>query len=186
MGILIAPVPIETKFAEVHVHADPRLAFQVMTAFGASAQHAGGASSQILEKSEDGKCLLIEFHTPAKNLLGRSKVYRTVERVTLHEPEVIDFKGIEGMFPLLRDRITLLDDEAGHTRLRYESTFGLWGGILGQIFGRLVVRPKLEKFMREHVNEMKETIETRASRSRVYPQTPCTTLGVEEDDGPAA
>lgn len=185
MGILIFPIPIKTKPAEVHVHADPRLAFQVITAFGASAQHAGGASSQVLEKSENGNRLLVEFHTPAKNLLGRPKVYRTVEWVTLHEPEAVDFEGIEGMFPLLRDRM-VLENEDGHTRLRYESTFGLWGGVLGSVFGRLAVRPKLEKFMREHLIEMKETIETRASRSRIYPQTPCTTLGTEEADGAAA
>ena len=168
----MSPIPIRVTPAEIHVHADRRLTFQVLTAFGASAQHPGGASSKVVERAEDGKRLLVEFHTPATGPFGRPTVYRTLEWVTLHEPEAIDFDGQGGPFSLLRDRFTL-KEEAGCTRFRYESTFALKGGIFGWLLGVLYVRRKLGKFMRTHMTEMKETIEERAKRSNVFPQLPC-------------
>ena len=46
----------------------------------------------------------------------------------------------------------------------------------------LYVRPMMKRFMRQHVEELKETIEARASRSKLYPQQPCDDEGASEDD----
>lgn len=94
--------------------------------------------------------------------------------MTLHEPEAIDFEGVEGPLALLRDRF-VLEDAGGYTAFRYESTFGVKGGTLGWVVGRFYVKPLLARFMRQHVRQLKETIEERARRSRVFPYRECRT-----------
>lgn len=163
-------IPVRLPPQEVHIHADRRLAFQVLTAFGASQGIEGGAS-QVLRREDDGS-LLVEFHTQGQGLFGQRKVYRTVERVTLHEPDRVEFEGVEGPLTLLEDRFFLAAD-GNCTRLRYESRFGLRGWIAGWLISLLYVRPLMRRMMRHHLAEMKETIEARAKRSKVYPQRPC-------------
>lgn len=168
-------IPIQLRPAEIHIHADRRLAFEVITAFGANRQPAHG-SSTVLERQ--GDLLLVEFHTPVRGPLGLHKVYRTVERVALHPPEAVEFEGVKGPIRLLRDRLFLVD-EGGCTRLRYDSQIGLGWGPIGWLVGRLLVQPVMQKFMRNHLAEMKETIEARAKKSRVYPQRACLFAGQE-------
>lgn len=161
--------PIQLRAAESHIHADRRLAFEVLTAFGAAGQPSG-AKSTVLERQGDR--LLVEFHTLVQGPLGRRKVFRTVERVTLRPPDAVEFEGVEGPLRRLRDRLVLVE-EGGCTRLRYESEIGLGWGPIGWLVGRLVVQPVMQRFMRAHLVEMKETIEARARKSRMYPQRPC-------------
>ena len=163
-------IPIRMEPVEIHIHADRRLAFQILTAFGAN-QPDGGFSKVLRE--ETGR-KLVEFHSLIPTARGGKKLYRTVEWVTLHEPEAIDFEGVEGPLNLLRDRF-VLDDVGGCTRLRYESTFGVRGGVFGWLVGRLRVKPLLAAFMLEHTRKLKETIEERAKRSRIFPYRECGT-----------
>ena len=157
-------IPIRMDPVEIHIHADRRLAFQVLTSFGAK-QPDGGSSSVL---REEGGRKLVEFHSLIPTLTGGKKVYRTVEWVTLHEPEEIGFQGAEGPLALLRDRF-VLEDVGGYTRFRYESTFGSKGWIFGWLVGKLYVKPLLGRFMREHARRLKVTIEERAQRSRIFP-----------------
>lgn len=162
-------IPIHLRSAEVHIHADRRLAFEVVTAFGAGSQPSQG-SSKVLERQGDR--LLVEFHTSVPGPFGRRKVYRTVERVTLRPPEAVEFEGVQGPLRRLRDRLAF-QEEGGCTRLRYESEIGLGWGPVGWLIGILVVQPMMRRFIRRHLVEMKETIEARAKKSRVYPQPSC-------------
>ena len=116
-------LPIRLKPVEVHIHADRRLAFQVLTAFGG--QQDDGSSSTVLQDAGDRK--LVEFHSLMPTPRDGGRFYRTVEWVTLREPEEIRFEGVEGPLDLLHDRF-LLRDVGGCTLFRYESTFGLEGG----------------------------------------------------------
>ena len=161
-------IPIRLKPVELHIHADRRLAFQVLTAFGA--RQDDGGSSTVLKDEGDRK--LVEFHSVIPTRRGKQKAYRTVEAVTLCEPDEIRFEGVEGPLDLLKDRF-VLQDVAGCTLFRYESTFGLRGGLAGWLRGQLVIRPVLRRFMREHSLKLKKTIEDRAKRSRVYPYRDC-------------
>ena len=161
-------IPIRMDAVEIHIHADRRLAFQVLTAFGTA--QPDGSSSRVLR--DEGQRKLVEFHALIPTAAGGKKVYRTVEWVTLHEPEAIDFEGVEGPLDLLRDRF-VLDDVAGCTRFRYESMFGLKGWVVGWLAARSRVKPLLGRFMREHTHQLKATIEERAKRSRVFPYRPC-------------
>lgn len=164
-------IPIRLDPVEIHIHADRRLAFQVLTAF--AAQQSDGGSSRVLREEEGRK--LVEFHSAISTFGGCKTRVRTVEWVTLHEPEAIDFEGVEGPLTLLRDRF-VLEDVGGCTRLRYESSFGLKGGLFGWLKGIFYVRPLLSRFMREHARELKRTIEERAKRSRVFPYRECGTI----------
>lgn len=168
-------IPIRLAPVELHVHADRRLAFQVLTAFGA--RQEDGSSSTVLKDEGDRK--LVEFRSVIPTR-GRQKIYRTVEWVTLHEPDEIRFEGVEGPLDLLQDRF-LLENVDGCTLFRYESTIGLSGGVAGWLRGQLMVRPVLRKFMREHSRTLKATIEDRARRSRVYPYRQCGLAGAGRD-----
>lgn len=161
-------IPIRMNPVEIHIHADRRLAFQVLTAFGAK-QPAGG-STRVLREEEGRK--LVEFHSLIPTSAGGKKVYRTVEWVTLYEPEAIDFQGVEGPLALLRDRF-VLGDVGGCTQFRYESTFGMKGWVLGWLRGQFYVKPLLRLFMLEHTRQLKVTIEARAKLSRVFPYREC-------------
>ena len=162
-------IPIRLPAMSVHIHADRRLVFQVLTAFGVSGM-SDGSRSKVLERGDDR--LLVEFHTPGRDLLGRRRVYRTVEWVTPREPESIEFEGVEGPLSMLCDEFQLAS-EGACTRLTYHSRFGVWGWVGGWLIGMAVVRRMLKRMMHEHLLEMKETVEARAKRSKVMPQRPC-------------
>ena len=161
-------MPVSMPRQEVHVHADRRLAYEVLTAFGVG--KPGEETSKVL-KEEEGR-LLVEFHTSGKGLFGRPKVYDTLEWVSGHEPERVDFDTVEGPLTMMQDHITP-EEQGGCTLLRYESECGLWGWLAGWAMMMLYVRPVKQRFVRAHLDELKETIEARAKRSRVYPQQPC-------------
>ena len=165
-------VPIRLRPVELHIHADRRLAFQVLTAFG-TRQEDGGSS--LVLKAE-GNRRLVEFHAVIPTFWRAQKRgqkrYRTVEWVTLLEPEEVLFEGVEGPLDLLRDRFVLRDVD-GCTRFRYESTIGMRGGVAGWLKGQILVRPTLSRFMRDHSRRLKETIEARAKQSRLYPYRRC-------------
>lgn len=161
-------IPVRMEAVETHIHADRRLAFQVLTAFGAS--QPDGGSSTVLR--DEGHRKLVEFHSLIPAAAGGKQMVRTVEWVTLQAPEAIDFEGVEGPLPFLRDRF-VLEDTGGCTRFRYESTFGLKGWIVGWLIGRCRVKPRLGRFMRAHTHALKATIEERARQSRVFPYRRC-------------
>jgi hypothetical protein len=161
-------IPIRLASVELHMHADRRLAFQVLTAFGA--RQEDGSSSTVLR--DEGNRKLVEFRSLIPTPRDTQKIYRTIEWVILHEPDEIRFEGVEGPLDLLRDCF-LLRDVSGCTLFRYESTVGLKGGLAGWLRGQFLVRPVLRRFMREHSLKLKETIEARARQSRIYPYREC-------------
>ena len=162
-------IPIRMPPARAHMRADPRLAFEVIGAFGTSQPDGSGA--RVLRTDPGGR-LLVEFRTRVPTLRGGNRIQRTVERVTLRSPERIDFEGVEGPLRVLRDRFTFADFD-GCTEFTYESTFAIGWSVVGWLIGWLYARPLLGRFMREHVEELRETVEARAARSRQYPQPAC-------------
>lgn len=156
----------------VQVCADRRLAFQVLTAFGAKT--ADGSTSEVL--SEAGNTKLVKFTTPVK-LIWRTRQLATEERVTLDEPRTIDFELLRAenymrVFSLFKERFTLQDAD-GCTDFTYDSRFRIHGMPLSYPFAVGVVRPILARFMEQHLAELKQTIEQRAERSKMYPQKKC-------------
>jgi hypothetical protein len=121
------PIPVTLTPVEVHINAQRELVFQYLTAFGAAGP---GRERSAIVLEDHGNRKLIEFHSRVKGLLGRTKRVTTVEWVTLNEPASIDFEGVKGPLSLLRDRFEL-EDHGSCTVLRYSSTIGVPGGILG-------------------------------------------------------
>ncbi len=164
--------PIDLPPAEIHIHADRRLAFQVVTAFGAAMSDEGVPGPKVLR--DEGNRKLVAFSTPIK-LFGMRKVFPTNEWVTLREPEEVQFDLVPGNGPivgglkLLADRFTF-EDREGCTLLRYDSRFAIRWSWPGWILGKLLFAPILRSLMRNHLDELKVLIEERASRSRAFPQ----------------
>ena len=164
--------PITVKPAEIHIHADRRLAFQFLSAFGAAMPADMGKPPEVLQDEGDRK--LIAFSTPLK-MLGMSMVIPTKEWVTLRDPEQIDFslvpgKGIvTGGLRVLDDRFTL-EDRGGCTLMRYDSTFAIRWSWPGWVSGKLLFGRIIRMHMHHHLEQVKVMIEERAQRSRVFPQ----------------
>lgn len=150
-------IPIKMKPAEVHINADRLRVYKWLTSFADNGP-AGGPT--VLAREGPAK-LIVEFRTPITGLLGGRKTHRTVERVTLSEPSEIRFEGLEGPLDLLRDRISVNEESAG-TNVRYESTFGLRGSVFGWLLGMLYVKRVLGGFMRQHLQQIKASIEREA------------------------
>lgn len=151
------------------INADRRLAFQVLTAFGAKAPD--GSATQVLQQRNDAR--LVRFTTPFP-ALGAKLNLVTDEWVTATQPQHIRFqlergRGIMAAFAALDD-IFILEDRNGMTRMTYESAFALRGGLLGHLIARAIMRRVMRGFMRSHLKELKHTIEQRAARSKLYPQ----------------
>ncbi len=165
-------IPLKLEPLEGHFHADTRLAFQVLTAFGT--KESDSPSSRLLKDEGDRK--LVEFVTST----GKGdKTVTTQEWVTLDEPGEIRFSGVKGPLQLLEDRFTLEDDN-GCTNFRYESTIGVrgswWGWLIARFYAKLIV----ERLMRTHLPEMKEAVENRAKKSILYPQSKCAAHAAQE------
>ncbi len=154
-------IPIRISSIEIQIHARRQMVFQSLTAFGTKTP-GSETSSRVLSQVE-GR-LLVEFETSVPLLFGKRKVFRTVEWVTPHEPEMVEFEEAEGPFAIRRERL-ILEEEGKSTRLKYEAEFGMRGWILGWLLGILFIRPKLSHAVREHMTVLKETIEAQAQRS---------------------
>ncbi len=149
--------PIHIPPIEVKINADRRLVFQFVTNFGTKAS-GSGVSSRVLSREENS--LLVELETELPVLFGVRKMFRTVERVTLHEPEWVQFDEIEGSFAMRQERL-ILEETGANTCLRYEANFAVKGRVFGWLLGLLFARPKLKHAVQAHLMEIRETFETR-------------------------
>ena len=169
--------PMELEPRSVHIRADRRLVFQVLTAYGGSEQSGlDGYSTRVIEDHGDRK--LVEFHTPLR-VRNRTDVARTVEWVQLTEPERIDFWLAEGYeeksifaLSLLEDAF-VLDDRDGCTEMTYESRLAVKAPVVGWLLARWVIVPVMSRHMVEHLEDIRGLCEDRAERSRVWPQVEC-------------
>ena len=166
--------PITLEPRSIHIQADRRLVYQVLTAYGQSG--LDGYSTRVMEDRGDLK--LVEFHTPLK-VHNSTHVVRSVEWVRLTPPDRIDFWLAEGYeeksvfaLSLLEDAF-VLDARGGCTEMTYESRLAVKAPVIGWLLARLIIGPVMRRHMVEHLEEVKELCEARAVRSRVFPQGEC-------------
>ena len=181
----MAHIPIDLPDQSVHVHAQRELAFEVVSSFGAGGKAGGmsgsfgagkrGESALVLEESETR--MLVEFRTHIK--FGPfSATWKTTEWVSPEKPVSIDFELvpdhgiISGGLRLLTDHFEF-EQQGNCTVLTYKSRFGIRWSVGGWMLGKALIGPIIKRHMIEHLGEVKETIESRASRSRLYPQLEC-------------
>lgn len=146
---------VELPAVEVLVPAPVEDVFEWVTSFR---QNTSGGGSRVLSTEENGD-LVCEFVSVVFGLLGRRKVHRTIERVTLEPPSEVRFQGMKGPLDLLSDRFTLRSVEGG-TQFRYESTVGLKGSVFGWLLCQTYVRAVLGRFMRVHAQKVREHFES--------------------------
>jgi len=174
----VAHIPIDLPDQSIHIHAPRELAFEMISALGSMSgdKSARAPMSKVLRKEADK--MLIEFNTPLK--LGPiATTWKTTEWVTPMQPSSIDFELVPtdgilaGGLRQLSDRFEFAE-EGNCTVLNYKSRFGIRWSVGGWLLGIAVVKPIIKAHMIEHLDEIKEMIENRAKRSRVYPQLACT------------
>lgn len=181
----MAHIPIDLPDQSVHIHADRELAFEMVSALGSgptSSNCNDGSSrpmSKVLEKRDDR--MLVEFATPLK-LGPLSTTWISTEWVTPMTPTSIDFElvpargVVAGGLQQLSDRFEF-EQEGNCTRLRYKSRIGIRWSVGGWLLGKVLIGPFIKSHMVEHLGEVKELVENRAKRSRIYPQKDCTIGG---------
>lgn len=177
----MAHIPISLPDQSIHIHAQRELAFQMVSALGISEEDRANGNSKkgptIKVIAANGNRQLVEFRTPLK-LGPLNTSWKTTEWVTPHSPVSIDFdllpdSGlVAGGLRELHDRFDF--EQAGNcTVLNYQSQFGIRWSVGGWLLGKLVFRPIIKKHMIQHLTEVKQLIENRARRSRIYPQLAC-------------
>ncbi len=152
---------------ETIVNAPREMVFQMLTAFGRGRLPGSKDKSRVIE--QDGDRLIVEFTTDAIY-----KTYVTLEEVTLHSPDTITFKHLEGPLDSCDEVFTFEELPDGKTLWRHTGSFRLGWPVVGDAVGRNVTKRWFERVMRKHMREMKEAIEARAARSHVFkrPATP--------------
>ena len=88
----------------IHIHADRRSVFQMLTTFG---EGAPGFEETSRVLSQEAARSLVEFYTRKCGVVGGCRIYRTVEWVTPYEPERIEFSTVEDPLPMTRERYIL-------------------------------------------------------------------------------
>lgn len=155
--------PIELKRQSVEIDAPRELVFQMLSSFRRG-RIAGDNTESTRLISEDGNVKTVEFTTKAGPFS-----YRTLEEVTLHRPEKIEFKHLEGPLDFSEEEFTLDETPDGGTLLTHSGSF-VWKRIpfFGWFGGVIHTRPMYHSVIRKHFATVREAAETRAARSHVY------------------
>ena len=179
----MAHIPIDLPDQSVHIHAQRDLAFEVISSFGnggngGPANGNGGSQRPMsVVLKEDGSRMLVEFQSNIKFGLI-STTWKTTEWVSPAKPTSIAFELVPasgimaGGLRQLTDRFDF-HEKGNCTVLTYKSRFGMRWSVGGWLLGKMLIGPIIKKHMIEHLGEVKIMIESRASRSRLYPQLDC-------------
>ena len=144
------------------VKAHRELLYQMVSAIGRGRLPGSSTMSSKLV-SRDGDTLVAEFYTK----VGKSMV-TTLEEVTLYPPERISYRWIKGQVKCVYEEFLLFREVDGGAELVHCGEFDLKIPIFGGLIGRLFVKPRFERVVLEHMEELKEAAEARAARSHVF------------------
>ena len=154
---------IQLKPQSVEIDAPRELVFQMLSSFRRG-RIAGDNSESTRLISEDGNVKTVEFVTRAGPFS-----YRTLEEVTLHRPERIEFKHLEGPLDFSEEEFTLDETSDGGTLLTHSGSF-IWKRFpfFGWFGGVIYTRPMYHSVISKHFVTVKEAAEARAARSHVF------------------
>jgi len=173
----VAHIPIDLPDQSVHIHAQRELAFEVISSFGTGGSGRGSQGPMSVVLEEAGDRMLVEFRSRIK--FGPiSTTWKTTEWVSPQKPVSIGFELVPDQGVLvggLRQLTDLFEFEkdGNCTVLTYKSRFGIRWSVGGWLLGKVLIGPIIKKHMAQHLAEVKEMIENRARRSRLYPQVAC-------------
>ena len=154
---------IQLKPQSVEIDAPRELVFQMLSSFRRG-RIAGDNSESTRLISEDGNVKTVEFVTRAGPFSCR-----TLEEVTLHRPERIEFKHLEGPLDFSEEEFTLDETSDGGTLLTHSGSF-IWKRFpfFGWFGGVIYTRPMYHSVISKHFVTVKEAAEARAARSHVF------------------
>ena len=155
--------PIQLKSQSVEIDAPRELVFQMLSSFR-SGRIAGDNAESTRLISEHCNVKTVEFITRTGPFS-----YRTLEEVTLHKPERIEFKHLEGPLDFSEEEFTLDETPGGGTLLAHSGSF-IWKHFpfFGWFGGIIYTRPIYHSVIRKHFATVKEAAEARAARSHVF------------------
>ena len=154
--------PVELSRRRMLVKAPRELVFQTITSFGRRHRRdSSGDSSRLV--SRDGDRLTVEFRTRAGPF-----IYTTLEEITLHPPDRVTFRHLDGPLHCAFEEFTLADVD-GDTELGYGGRF-IWSRlpVIGWIGAMVYTRPLFERAVARHMAHIRETCEARARCSHLF------------------
>jgi hypothetical protein len=171
----VAHISIHIPDQSAHIHAQRELAFEMISAMGTGGTGDENPIATVLK--QETHRMLVEFNNPLK--IGPiSTNWKTTEWVSPYMPSAIDFELVPASGILTGGLRELIDrfeftQQGNCTVLTYKSQFGIRWSVGGWLLGKTVIAPIIKSHMIEHLDEVKEMVENRAKRSRVYPQLAC-------------
>ena len=157
------PRPIELKPHAVVIDAPRELLIQMLTSFRRGAI-PGEESEKSKLLSEDGDTKIVEFTTKAGPF-----TYTTVEEVTVHPPDRIVFKHLDGPLYFAEEEFRFEQTEDGGTLMSHTGRF-IWSRFpfFGWFGGMIYTRPMFHRVIKRHLAAVKKAAEARAARSHVF------------------
>lgn len=156
--------PITVGPVSIDIAAPPALVFQMLAAIGQGAQ-TGGERAEILE--QDGDEYVCDFWTRISIPVGRDRLVRTRERVTVQRPDRIHYEHLDGPVRGLQESIRV-EDAPGGSRITYRGIYRP-RGLLERFRAAAIARPAIHRVMRGHFADVQTRAEARAARSRAFP-----------------
>ena len=155
--------PIELRSHTVAIDAPSELLIQMLTSFRRG-KIPGEESETSKLLSEDGNTKVVEFTTEAGLF-----TYTTVEEVTVHSPDRITFKHLDGPLHFAEEEFTFERTEDGGTVMSHTGRF-IWNRFpfFGWFGGIIYTRPMFHRVIKRHLAAVKKAAEARAARSHVF------------------
>jgi hypothetical protein len=141
----------------VRIAAPRELVFEIIAA-PYLGRTPGGSGIEVVARSD---ALVVATHHTRVHFYTA----RTVEVIDFEPPTRVGFRHLTGPVPEAVEEFTL-EDTAEGTELRYRGELGIDFFLLGRIAGRHWVRPQWERAVREHLADLRQRAEQRATRQR--------------------
>ena len=141
----------------VRIAAPRELVFEIIAA-PYLGRTPGGSGIEVVARSD---ALVVAAHHTRVHFYTA----RTVEVIDFEPPTRVGFRHLTGPVPQAVEEFAL-EEVGGATELRYTGELGIDFFLLGRIAGRHWVRPQWERVVREHLQDLKQRTEQRATRRR--------------------
>jgi len=139
----------------VEIAAPRELVYEIL-----SAPYLGRARSDSIEVLAGSESLVVAAHLTKVHFYEA----RTVESIELEPPSAMRFRHLTGPVPEAGEEFRL-DESGGSTVLRYDGELGIDFWFLGRLAAPHWVVPQWNRAVAEHLDEVRQLAERRASRS---------------------
>jgi hypothetical protein len=127
------------------------------------------ADGKAVERRSETELVVERTAAPRRRRTARlrRRPAAMLQLVTLHPPERIDLRSLEGTVHRIEESITLSEPARGATEMTYRGHFWTRGGPLGWIVGRARAKRSIQRAVTKRLQHHKRLAERRAARGRV-------------------